>query len=36
MIDGKQLAAIGAEILKKQLAIWSDPKASVPFLTRLF
>ncbi len=36
VIDGKQLAAVAAEIAKKQLAIWNDPKAVAPFLFKLF
>ena len=35
-INGKQLAAVAAEIAKKQNAIWNDPKAAAPFLPRLF
>ncbi|MFB3133068.1 MAG: DUF1214 domain-containing protein [Rhodothermales bacterium] len=35
-IDGKQLAAVAAEIAKKQLAIWNDPKAVAPFLFKVF
>jgi hypothetical protein len=35
-IDGKQLAAVAAEIAKKQNAIWNDPKAVAPFLFKVF
>ena len=35
-VDGKQLAAVAAEIAKKQNAIWEDPKAAAPFMPKLF
>jgi len=35
-IDGKQLAAVAAEIAKKQNAIWNDPRAAAPFQFKLF
>jgi len=35
-IDAKQLAAVAAEIAKKQNAIWNDPKAVAPFLFKIF
>ncbi len=35
-IDGEQLGTVEAEVTKKQLAIWSDPKKAGPFLTKLF
>jgi hypothetical protein len=35
-IDGKQLKKIEAEVTKKQVATWSDPKKAGPYLTKLF
>ncbi len=35
-IDGKQLAAVGAEVSKKENTIWNDPKKAAPFQTKLF
>jgi len=35
-IDVKQLAAVAAEIAKKQNAIWNDPRAAAPFQFKLF
>ena len=35
-VDGKQLAAVAAEIANKQNAIWEDPKAAAPFMPKLF
>ncbi len=35
-IDGKQLAAVAAEIAKKQNAIWNDPRAAAPFQFKMF
>lgn len=35
-IDSKQLAAVAAEIAKKQNAIWNDPEAAAPFRFKLF
>jgi hypothetical protein len=35
-IDGKQLAAMGAETAKNENATWNDPKAAAPFALKLF
>jgi hypothetical protein len=35
-IDGQQLGKAFAEVAKKQLAIWNDPKKAGPLLTKLF
>jgi hypothetical protein len=35
-IDGTQLKKIEAEVTKKQVATWSDPKKAGPYLTKLF
>jgi hypothetical protein len=35
-IDGKQLAKVAAEVAKKELTIWNNPKVAAPLLTKLF
>ena len=35
-LDGKQLAAVAAEITKKQNTMWNDPAAAAPFQFKLF
>jgi hypothetical protein len=35
-IDGQQLGKVFAEVAKKQLAIWNDPKKATPLLSKLF
>jgi hypothetical protein len=35
-IDGKLFAEVAAEVAKKELTIWNNPKVAAPLLTKLF